>query len=37
MGGRQRAIRAGRPGPRWRPRRIIDGTPEMPDVALPAA
>ena len=21
------------PGPHWRPRRTIDGTPEMPDVA----
>jgi len=37
MGGRRRAIRAGRPGRRWRPRRIIDGTPEMSDVAPPAA
>jgi len=24
-------------GPYWRPRRAIDGTPEMPDVAPPAA
>jgi hypothetical protein len=26
-----------RPGPYWRPRRTIDGTPEMPDIAPPAA
>jgi DICT domain-containing protein len=25
------------PGPYWRPRRTIDGTPEMPDVVPPAA
>jgi hypothetical protein len=25
------------PGPLWRPRRTIDETPEMPDVAPPAA
>ena len=25
------------PGPYWRPRRTIDGAPEIPDVAPPAA
>jgi hypothetical protein len=25
------------PGPLWRPRRTIDGTPEMPDTVPPAA
>jgi hypothetical protein len=25
------------PGPRWRPRHSIDDTPEVPDVAPPAA
>ena len=25
------------PGPLWRPRRALDGTPEVPDVAPPAA